>query len=198
MKNKTIGTTSKSARFVLNLLNKTRHLLEVVPFAIALVAFSPLSGCGYTQEAKLPSGIKTIAIPTFKNEIPPQEQFAYRPGIEIELTNALIDRFIFDGNLKVVDEDKAEAILEGSIISYEQEGLRFDRLESVEEYRLFLVVKFKLIDAKTGKVILEEPNFSGRAEFFVSRNPLSNRRISANTATFDLAKSLVNRIVEEW
>jgi len=172
--------------------------LEVVPFAIALVAFSPLSGCGYTQEAKLPSGIKTIAIPTFKNEIPPQEQFAYRPGIEIELTNALIDRFIFDGNLKVVDEDKADAILEGSIISYEQEGLRFDRLESVEEYRLFLVIKFKLIDAKTGKVILEEPNFSGRAEFFVSRNPLSNRRISANTATFDLAKSLVNRIVEEW
>ena len=167
-------------------------------WSIAVAGCFFLSGCGYTQEAKLPSGIKTIAIPTFKNEIPPQEQFAYRPGIEIELTNALIDRFIFDGNLKVVDEDKAEAILEGSIISYEQEGLRFDRLESVEEYRLFLVVKFKLIDAKTGKVILEEPNFSGRAEFFVSRNPLSNRRISANTATFDLAKSLVNRIVEEW
>lgn len=162
------------------------------------MGLSFLSGCSYTQEAKLPSGVKTIAVPTFKNEIPPQEQFAYRPGIEIELTNALIDRFIFDGNLKVVTEDKADAVLEGSIISYEQEGLRFDRLENVEEYRLFLVVKFKLIDAKTGKVLMEEPNFSGRAEFFVSRNPLSNRRISANTATFDLAKSLVDRIVKEW
>ena len=157
-----------------------------------------MAGCGYTQDAKLPSGVKTIFIPTFKNEIPPQEQFAYRPGLEIELTNALVDRFIFDGNLKVVAEDKADAILAGSIISYEQEGLRFDRLENVEEYRLFLVVKFKLIDAKTGKTIMEEPNFSGRAEFFVSRNPLSNRRTSANTATFDLTKSLVNRIVEEW
>ncbi|MBI4373054.1 MAG: LptE family protein [Candidatus Omnitrophica bacterium] len=157
-----------------------------------------LVGCGYTQEVKLPSGIKTIAVKTFKNEIPPQEQFAYRPGLEIELTNALIDRFIFDGNLKVVDESKADAILEGAVISYEQEGLRFDRLESVEEYRLFLVVSFKLIDRVTNKVIIQEPNFSGRAEFFVSRNPTSNRKTAANSATFDLAESLVDRIVEEW
>ena len=80
-----------------------------------------LSGCGYTQEVQLPGGIKTVAVHTFKNEIPPKEQFAYRPGLEIELTNAIIDRIIFDGNLKVVDESKADAILEGSIISFEQE-----------------------------------------------------------------------------
>ena len=157
-----------------------------------------LSGCGYTQEAHLPSGIKTIAVRTFKNDIPPKEQFAYRPGLEIELTNAIIDRFVFDGNLKVVAESKADAVLEGAIVSYEQEGVRFDRLESIEEYRLFLVTRFRLIDRKTGLVILEEPNFSGRAEFFVSRSPASIRRVSAGSATFDLARSLVNRIVEEW
>ena len=164
----------------------------------AFVTLSFFAGCGYTQEAQIPGGIKTIAIRTFKNEIPPKEQFAYRPGLEVELTNALINRFIFDGNLKVVDESKADAVLEGAIISFEQEGLRFDRLESVEEYRLFLVIRFKLIDQRTKKVIIQEPNFSGRAEFFVNRNPSSNRRIAANSATFDLARSLVDRIVEEW
>src|SRR3989338_2667652 len=164
--------------------------------SVALLCF--LAGCGYAQQAHLPGNIKTIAVQTFKNEIPPKEQFAYRPGLEIELTNAIIDRFLFDGNLKVVDESKADAVLEGAIISYEQEGLRFDRLESVEEYRLFLVVKFKLIDQRTKKVLVEEPNFSGRAEFFVSRSPASVRRQSADAATVDLAKSLVNRIVEEW
>ena len=155
-------------------------------------------GCGYTQHAHLPNDIKTIAIPTFKNEIPPQDQFAYHPGLETELTSAVRDRFIFDGNLKVVEPSKADAVLEGAIISYQQEGLRFDRLESVEEYRLFLVVKFKLIDQRTKKVLIDEPNFSGRAEFFVSRSPSSTRRASANSATFDLARSLVDRIVEEW
>lgn len=175
-------------------ISNTRH----ISWLWAFVALSFLTSCGYTQEAKIPGGIKTIAVRTFKNEIPPKEQFAYRPGLEVELTNALIDRFIFDGNLKVVDESKAEAILEGAIISFEQEGLRFDRLESVEEYRLFLVIKFKLMDRRTNKVIISEPNFSGRAEFFVNRNPASNRRLAANSATFDLARSLVDRIVEEW
>ena len=146
----------------------------------------------------MPGGIKTIAIPTFKNDIPPTEQFAYRPGLEIELTNAIIDRFIFDGNLKVVDESEADAVLDGAVISYEQEGLRYDRLENVEEYRLFLVVRFKLIDRKTKQILIEEPNFSGRAEFFVNRSTSGVRRTAANSATFDLAKSLVDRIVEEW
>ena len=157
-----------------------------------------LSSCGYTQEVHLPNEIKTIAVPTFKNEIPPKDQFAYRPGLEIELTNAIRDRLIFDGNLKVVEESKADAILQGAIVAYQQEGLRFDRLESVQEYRLFLVVKFKLIDRRTHKVLIEEPNFSGHAEFFTAQSPDATRRQSANSATFDLAKSLVNRIIEEW
>ncbi len=163
-----------------------------------LISMSLVSGCGYTQDVKLPNQIKTIAVETFKNEIPPQEQFAYRPGLEIELRNSLVERFLQDGNLRVVDESQADAILKGSIISYEQEGLRFNNLESVEEYRLFLVVKFQLIDRRTNKVIITEPNFSGRAEFFVNRNPANNRRTSANSATFDLSRSLVDRIVEEW
>jgi len=165
---------------------------------LVFASFYVLSGCGYTRNAHLPGDIKTVAVPTFKNEIPPKDQFAYHPGLEIELTNAIRDRFIFDGNLKIVDGSKADAVLEGSIISYEQEGLRFDRLESVNEYRLFLVVKFKLIDQRTKKVLIEEPNFSGRSEFFVSRSPNATRRTSANSATSDLARSLVDRIVEEW
>ena len=181
-----------------NLKQMDRYAVSRVLWISALLSLSFLSGCGYTQEARLPSGIKTIAVPTFKNEIPPKEQFAYRQGLEIELTNAIVDRFIFDGNLKVVDESKADAVLEGAIISYEQEGLRFDRLENVEEYRLFLVVRFKLIDRRTNKVIFEDPNFSGRTEFFVSRSPTNVRRSAANSATFDLATSIVNRIVEEW
>ena len=169
-----------------------------ISWTTAFLAACLLSGCGYTQHVHLPNDIKTVAVKTFKNEIPPNEQFAYRPGLEIELTNAIIDRLIFDGNLKVVDESKADAVLEGAIVSYKQEGLRFDRLDSVQEYRLFLVVKFKLIDRKTNKVIIEEPNFSGRAEFFVSRSPAVTRRTAANNATTDLARSLVDRIVEEW
>ena len=163
-----------------------------------ILVFFCLSGCGYTQQVTLPNNIKTIAIPTFQNKIPPNERYAYRPGLEIELTNAIRDRFIFDGNFKVVDESEADAILKGAIVSYEQEGLRFDQLESVEEYRLFLVVNFELVDRKTKQVIIKEPNFSGQTEFFTSHSPAAVRRTAANSVVVDLARSLVDRIVEEW
>lgn len=165
---------------------------------IPVLFFCVLTGCGYTQQAHLPGDIKTIAVPTFANEIPPQSRYAYRPGLEIELTNAVIDRFIFDGNLRVVDESEADAVLKGAIIAYEQEGLRFDDLESIEEYRLFLVVRFDLVDRKTGQILMRERNFSGQADFFTSRTPAGVRRTAANDAVTDLARSLVDRIVEAW
>ena len=173
-------------------------MMRISWMAVLAISLSVLSGCGYTQKAHLPNDIKTIAIPTFKNEIPPKEQFAYHPGLEIELTNAIRDRFIFDGNFKVVEESAADAVLKGAIISYEQEGLRFDRLESVEEYRLFLVVSFELVDRKTNQAVIKESNFSGQTEFFTSHSPASVRRTAANNVVVDLAKSLVDRIVEEW
>jgi len=34
--------------------------------------------------------------------------------VEVDITNAVINRFIFDGNLKVVKNDKADACLRES------------------------------------------------------------------------------------
>lgn len=166
--------------------------------ALLLFFFLIWNGCGYTQKVKLPNDIKTIAIPTFENKIPPNESFAYRPGLEIEITSAVRDRFIFDGNLKVVEETNADAVLRGAVISYEQEGVRFDSFEDVEEYRLYLVVAFELTDRRTGEIIMKEPNFSGQTEFFTARSPAAVRRSAANSVVTDLARAIVDRIVEEW
>ncbi len=177
---------------------KVKTGLVICQAVLLLASVSLLHGCAYTHETRLPGNIKTIYVPTFKDEIPPEKRYTYQPGLEIEVMNAIIDRLIFDGNVKVVEESQADAVLKGSIVSYEQEGLRFDNFESVQEYRLFLVISFELVDRKTGKVLLKEPNFSGRTEFFTSRTPSNVRRSAANNAVTDLARSLVDRIVEEW
>ena len=174
------------------------HQTSQIITASAVIFSCLFSGCGYTQRVVLPNNIRTIAVPTFEDQIPPKDRFAYRQGLEIELTNALRNRFIFDGNLKLVDEKDADAVLKGAIIGYQQEGVRFDTLESVEEYRLYLVVKFDLIDQRTGEIILKESNFSGQTEFFTSRNPTSTRTSAASSSVEDLARNIVNRIIEEW
>ncbi|MCM8775734.1 MAG: LPS assembly lipoprotein LptE [Candidatus Omnitrophica bacterium] len=155
-------------------------------------------GCGYTQKQILPNNIKTIYVDTVKNEIPLSAVYAYQPGLEMDITNAIIRRFHIDGNVRVVSHEEADAILQTKLIGFEQEGLRFDSLESIEEYRLFVVVSFKLVDAKTHGVILEEPNFVGDTEYFVSSVRSLGREEAAARAVQRLAKNVVDRIVEDW
>jgi len=166
--------------------------------AIFFICVCFFAGCGYTQKVTLPNNIRTIAIPTFEDQIPPKERFTYQPGVEITLTNAIRKRFIFDGNLKVVEEERADAILKGAIIAYSQEAVRYDNLESVEEYRLFLTVKFELVDKRTGEVIISESSFAGRSEYFTSQNAADMRKNAATDSVADLARNIVDRIIEEW
>ncbi len=166
--------------------------------AFAGVAFS-LAGCGYTQKTVLPNDIKTIYVDTVKNKIPIEKVYAYVPGLEIDITNAIIRRLHKDGNLKVVgSREEADAILETDLTAFEQEGLRFTSLESVEEYRMYLVVALKLIDGKTQNILWEEPNLSGDSEYYVSDvRPIA--REEASRKTIDrLARNVVDRIVEDW
>ncbi|HLD49984.1 MAG TPA: LPS assembly lipoprotein LptE [bacterium] len=156
------------------------------------------SGCGYTQKSALPQNIKTIYVETVKNKIPIENVYAYVPGLEMMSTNAIIRRFQRDGNLRVVTRDKAEAILQSDLISFDQEGVRFSSLEQVSEYRLFVIVAMRLVDAKTGRVIWEEPNFSGDSEYFVSSVKSVAREEAAQRAVNRLARNVVDRVVEDW
>lgn len=174
---------------------------NISPFFILsfLAAFLIVSsGCGYTRQAALPEGIKTVYVQTVKNKIPVNKIYAYHPGLEMAITNALVKRFRQDGNLQVVDQDKADAILQTELTLFEQEGLRFTSLESVEEYRLVMTVNFKLVDTRSKKIILEETEFTGDAEYFVSEVRSIAREEAANRASEKLARNMVDRIVEDW
>jgi len=166
-------------------------------FAVLSITLS-LAGCGYTNKTVLPRDLKTIYVKTVRNEIPIEALYAYQPGLEMAITNAIIQRFQVDGILKVVKEDEADAILDASLIGFEQEGVRFSNLESVEEYRLFIILKMKLIDGKTNEKIWEEPSFSGDAEYFVTDVNAVSREAASQKAIERLAFNVVDRVVEDW
>ena len=167
--------------------------------AFCLVITLFISGCGYTRKTVLPQEIKSIYVRTVLNKIPIEEVSVYNPGLEMGITKAIIRRLNKDGNLKVkASEDQADAILETELVRFEQEGLRFNNLERVEEYRLYIVVSLRLINAKTKEVIWEEPNFSGDSEYFVSDVRSVGREDGTQRALDRLAKNVVDRIVEDW
>src|SRR5437867_950514 len=90
--------------------------------------------CAYTTStALLPTHIKTIAIPVFENQ-------TTEYTLEQELTQAVIDRFVQDNHLKVVDERSANAVLRGKITDYRNTVFGFSAAVQAQEYRVTVEV----------------------------------------------------------
>lgn len=170
--------------------------LPLFLFMMLLLSFQ--TSCGYTQKTTLPRDMRTIYVHTFQNKLSLDRVFAYEPGLEIKITNAIIQRLERDGNLKVVSQDQADVVLEGDLIGLDQEGTRFTSLERIEEYRLFVVVALRLRDPKTGQILWEEPNFSGDTSYFTVGQRAISRGEAVDKAIEKLARNVVDRIVEDW
>jgi hypothetical protein len=156
----------------------------------------------------------TIYITPFLNKVDViQESYSankyriYRPMLETDITKKVINRYLFDGNLKPVKEDQADLVLKGELIEYRKDPLSYTSdSEDVTEYRINIYVNLKLWDKKENKIMWEENNFNGNYSYFVKNstiNPGNNVVVvsegaAVNSAVEDLARRIVERTVEQW
>ena len=163
-----------------------------------------VAGCGYTTKTILPSNIQTIHVAPVKNtinltgEISDKNRYrVYRPGVEVDATNAIINRFIFDGNLKVVNHEKADAVLEAQLVDYRRDPLRYSEGDEIQEYRLSVVVDVAVTHALDHK-ILWQGRVTGDSSFFLSGARAVSEDEAATKAVEDLARRVVDKTIELW
>ena len=102
------------------------------------------AGCGYTTSSLLPSNIKTIYIAPFKNEIEYTQESnrnVYFPLMEVKIREAVVNRYLFDGHLTVVDQGSSDLTLEGKLVGYNRYALRYSDQDSDEEMMSIRVVE---------------------------------------------------------
>lgn len=167
----------------------------------SLLSIVTFSSCGYTTKSTLPSNIKLIHVETFKNNI----DFAaegrrnlYLPLLEIKVRNAVINRFLFDGNLKIADEDKADLVLKGQLLSYDRTALRYTDNDDVQEYRIHITVSLEMYNAQKQETSWTESGFVGEATYFVTGASARSEEAAVEDAITDLARRVVERTVEDW
>jgi outer membrane lipopolysaccharide assembly protein LptE/RlpB len=183
-------------------MKKTCQRHSIVLFLIASLFF--IQGCGYTTRSLLPSNIKNIYVDNFVNKIKFTAEAndermyrAYRPGMEIEVSNTIRNKYLMDGNLKVTNQENADLVLKGELVDFRNEALRYDRSDNVMEYRIRVVVNLQMIN-KDGTVRWAENNFAGEW-LYTTSGPLARSESSAIVdAEADLARRVVERTVEEW
>lgn len=181
------------------------NLFKKVFLFTACLLFINLSGCGYTTRSMISSKYKSIYITPFVNSIDITSEGyvgnkykVNRPLIETDITKAVINKYIFDGNLKSTAKEKADLVLKGELIDFVRDPLRYTDADDVAEYRINLVVNISLWDTKADKMIWEEKGFVGQFSYFTIGQFATPESSAVTNAVDDLARRIVERTVEEW
>jgi len=161
-----------------------------------------MTGCGYSTRSLLPGDFKTVYVAPFDNKIDYMNQNdrkIYIPGLETKVRQAVIDRYLFDGNLHIAKEGESDLVLKGQLLSFDREELRVTANEDAKEYRLRVTVALTLIDpAENNKVVWQEPAFAGESTYYVSGPLAKSESAAIDDAVTDLAQRAVARTVEAW
>lgn len=149
------------------------------------------AGCGaYKTTPKTAKGIQTIAVPFFVNRTP-------EPDIELIITERIIDNLIIDNTLKVVDEDDADAVLDGVIISFENRPFSFNRDLNAEEYLVVVTVRATLYNRKTNEPIWEKKNFRGDGSYFIESVDRTYQ-VALDESIREITEQILNITVQDW
>ena len=168
---------------------------------LAVTAFA-FAGCAGYQigpiKPKLMEGISTLSVNTFKND-------TLEPRVEVLLAGAVIKQIQQDGTYKVVREQEADAVLEGTIEEIRRRPARSVRgnVLQTREFTLVMRVRYRIIKRTTGQEI-DSRAVTGTTSFFVSGSNTvaadvnQDERQAIPIAAEDLAVRLVSQISEGW
>ena len=159
---------------------------------VMLVCLSAAYGCLYSfKGSSVPAHLKTIAIPLFDDQSGSGE-----PGLRESFTNKLTERFRQDNSLQLADKARADALIEGVIVSLATQPLTVTKGETLTKQRITVTAKVSYQDMKLKKKIFEK-EFPGYGDYDISGGP-GQRQTAINTALDKMAEDILNETVSGW
>ena len=159
-----------------------------------LTALLLLSGCmGYQFGGTRPDGIETVHVAAVVNK-------TTEPAIELQVTHALRQRIQFDGRMKLENTaENADAIIEVTLTNYRLTAIAFrdDLRTTAEQYRIRITGTATLTDTKTGETFSESKTY-GETTFFFESDLTTSKRVALPRAAQELAKFMVDDLIERW
>lgn len=151
-----------------------------------------LAGCSYSfTGSSIPPDMKTIAIPVFDDISGYTEA-----GLRENLTNLLIQKFIQDNSLQVVDRKYSDTILEGIILSVRDEPFVIAGNEQVNSRRVLIQARVKFIDQRSKKQYWER-SFSQYADYSPDGGTFAKQQ-AIQKAIENLTEDILISTVSDW
>ncbi len=161
---------------------------------IVLAAAPALTlACGYSTTSRTAKDIKTIHVPFFENK-------TAEPNLEISVTERVIDNLVRDNTLKVVSEDGADAVLDGSIVEFKNQPFSFNQDLNAEEYIVVIRVVATLYNRRTNEPIWQDRSFQGDGSYFIEQVATETRTFNdaVDESLREITERILNLTVQDW
>lgn len=181
-----------SARYKISFRPGLRRALRA---AMPILLAALLGGCAYTTSpALLPTHLKTIAIPVFENG-------TSEYTLEQEITDEVIQRFVRDNHLRIVDEKSANCVVRGRITQYKNAVFGFSNASQAQEFRVTVAVSVTFKDQVKNREIWADDNLVRTANYYVQDVPGQSARTELDgrkEAIRKIADEILTRSVQGW
>lgn len=168
--------------------------MKFLPVVI-LVLSGLLVGCGYHAGEIRPTpmrAVRTLAVPNFKNK-------TFEVRTEVLYADTLIKRLQQDGTYEIVSDDKADAILNCTIMRVERRSIRsvINNVLATSEFGLRVTAQYQVEDRVTGAVLMKN-TVNGETTFFSGNDLQTIERQALSDAAADLAGKITIAVTEGW
>lgn len=156
------------------------------------ISAAVLSGC-YTLGDARPAmlrGITTLAVPVSKNQ-------TLEPNVEALLADTITKALQTDGTYKIVYGDRADAVLNTTLVSAQRAPARSLRgnVIATSEYILRTTVRYDVVEQSTGRSLMSG-DVTGLTSFFVTADLQTDETQAMPLAFSDAANKLASRLSE--
>ena len=155
-----------------------------------------LCGCGanYAWRPSTPEGMRTVAVPTFRNASDVQELGAIA-------TRQILREFQREGTFKICAADDAALEVQGEVVSASTGVVAYNRRTGlrVSGYEMNGTFRVSVIDKKAGKVLVDNRVYEAKASYAGNQDQTTAERDASGRLAEDLARQVVDDVLNlKW
>ena len=125
------------------------------------------------------------------------ENKSLESGLQQALTDSLIQGFVIDGALRVLDEDRAHIVLQGEILDVREEPFTYGG--GNEQFRISIILGVSCYNSQEKKSLWKENGLTGFGVFDASQDRQEARINGLNDAIRMLVEDVIDRTqVGSW
>lgn len=164
--------------------------MKLTQVAMAVIAFGiSIQGCSpYSFSGGRTALVQSVSVPIFENRT---TEF----GLAETITSGIIDGFIEDNQIKVLDQANSESILTGAIVEYKRGSYTFDETDRVTEYIVEIWVDAELKRKEGDVTVWKADRMRG---FGVYKADTEDEQLGQSRAIEKLSEDILNRTIKSW